>query len=133
MLALLTDEGRNLFSIRIFNQGRSPFLIEIFRQKFSIKGRNLFSVKKNYIEFETAPHQSTSLTASPQGEAFENKAMVLAFPPGGKCRRTATNEGQLQIQQSKGFLFCKGKFFCIPHSAKLPSFSFFTQKSLKNF
>ncbi len=30
----------------------------------------MFSIKKNYIEFETAPHQSTSLTASPQGEAF---------------------------------------------------------------
>ena len=33
----------------------------------------MFSVIKNYIEFETAPHQSTLLTASPEGKPW-NKA-----------------------------------------------------------
>jgi len=31
------------------NEGRSPFLIEIFRRKISIKGRNLFSIQNFLI------------------------------------------------------------------------------------
>ena len=30
----------------------------------------------------------------PKGKPFF-KALILAFPPGGKCRRTATNEGRI--------------------------------------
>ena len=30
-----------------------------------------------FFDYETAPHQSTSLTASPQGEAYITKAEIL--------------------------------------------------------
>jgi len=31
------------------NEGRSPFVIETFRRKISIKGRNLFSIQNFFI------------------------------------------------------------------------------------
>ena len=36
-----------------------------WRRTATNEGRSLFSVIKNYIEFETAPYRSTSLTAFP--------------------------------------------------------------------
>ena len=58
------------------------------RRTATNEGRSLFSVIKNYIEFETAPHQSTSLTASRRDCLW--RQLGEKSPPRGSLRTRLT-------------------------------------------